>query len=83
MILIMYIVWYSIHMKKAPVVLQKGFISTFVLVVVALLTLQFAFHIDVLAILQSPPMLTISHFIITYTLIAWDGIVNLYNLIIS
>lgn len=70
-------------MNNALDMKQKGFISTFILVIVALLTLQFVFHVDVLAILQSPPMLTISHFIIKYTLIAWGGIVSLYNLIIS
>ncbi len=61
--------------------MNKGFIGTFVLVIVALLTLQFAFHIDVLAILQSPPMLTISHAIIKYALVAWHGIVSVYQMI--
>jgi hypothetical protein len=70
-------------MKKTRALSQKGFIGTFVLVIGALLTLQFAFHIDVLAILQSPPMLTISHFIIRYTLIAWEGVVSLYKLIVT
>lgn len=60
---------------------QKGFISTIVLVVIALLVLQFVFHVDVLAILQSPTMLVISNFIIKYSLIAWHGIVDLYKMI--
>ncbi len=61
--------------------MNKGFIGTSVLVIIALLTLQFVFHVDVLAILQSPPMLTISHAIIKYALIAWHGIVTLYQMI--
>lgn len=74
---------YSKYMNNIFSVSQKGFIATFVLVIIALLTLQFAFHIDVLVILQSPPMLTISYAIIKYALIAWDGIVNLYHFIFS
>lgn len=63
--------------------MNNGFIGTFILVIIGLLTLQFAFHIDVLAILQSPQMVYISQFIIKYSLIAWNGIVDLYHLIIS
>lgn len=61
--------------------MNKGFISTIILVIIALLTLQFAFHIDVLAILQSPPMLAISQFVIKYSIIAWHGLVDLYHII--
>jgi hypothetical protein len=59
--------------------MNKGFVSTIILIIIALLTLQFAFHIDVLAILQSPPMLAISHFVIKYSVIAWNGLVDLYQ----
>lgn len=68
-------------MNRVFYVSQKGFIGTFLLVIVALLTLQFAFRIDILTILQSPPMLTISHTIIKYALIAWHGLVSLYQTI--
>ncbi|MCX6703516.1 MAG: hypothetical protein NTV02_02430 [Candidatus Zambryskibacteria bacterium] len=69
-------------MKKVPLFVQKtrsGFIGIIVLVIIALATLQFAFHIDVLAILQSPEMQKVSNFVITYSKIAWQGIVDLYK----
>lgn len=68
-------------MNKAPHISQKGFISTFLLVIIALITLQFAFHIDVLAILQSPYLQAFSNFVIKYALIAWHGLVSLYHAI--
>lgn len=72
---------YTIHMQHAPHSNKKGFISTIILVVVALLILQFAFDINVLAILQSPQLQAFSNFVIKYTLIAWHGLVRLYQAI--
>lgn len=68
-------------MHHAPQTREKGFITTIVLVIIALLILQFAFHIDILAILQSPYLQAFSNFVIKYTLIAWHGLVALYQAI--
>ncbi len=70
---------YTVYMDVTYNVNEKGFISTIVLVIIALITLQFAFHIDVLAILQSPYLKTFSDFVIKYALVAWHGLVALYN----
>lgn len=67
-------------MKKSFVrTRNRGFIGAIALIVGALLILQFAYHIDVLAILQSPQIVAISNFVITYSLIAWHGIVEVYR----
>jgi len=68
------------HTSHIP---QKGFISAIILVIIALFILQFAFHIDVLAILQSPQLQVISNFVIKYSLIAWHGLVDLYHNVTS
>lgn len=68
-------------MTFSPHTAQKGFISAIILVIVALFTLHFAFDIDILAILQSSYLRAISDFVIKYSLIAWHGLVSLYQFI--
>lgn len=42
---------------------QKGFIGAIVLIVVALVLLQYIFHIDIIAYLQSPKIVEIVNYI--------------------
>lgn len=70
---------YTIYMHHIPHTKEKGFVSTIILVVIALIILQFVFHVNVLTILQSPQVQVVSNFIVKYTLIAWYGLVHLYQ----
>ncbi|MHB1316386.1 MAG: hypothetical protein ACYCZW_00835 [Minisyncoccota bacterium] len=66
-------------MKKISLLNRQGFIGTFILIIIALVTLQFAFKVDVLSILQSPQLQVISNFVIKWALIIWHWFVGIYQ----
>jgi len=62
---------------------QSGFIGATVLVVIAFILLQFVFNIDIIHILQTPPVSTVSEYIVVHAINAWQWAVSTYNTVRS
>lgn len=58
---------------------QSGFIGAITLVVIAFVLLQFVFNIDIIHILQTPPVSTVSEYIVVHAINAWQWAVDTYN----